>query len=285
MEGWILNELLKKHKKSIIWFFIIGILIMPSLIHLVFKTHTPIDFLVAVWDAGDVLAFYGVLIGSIATVWGVYLSIEYSRSNYQEDVKNRVLPFIALTTLKTKTKFSPFNISDTNNVAHSTGYEEFKLEKIYYVINEGVVTVKPSLTAKQEEKVKQGGWNWETNESGTMQLVCIDLVTMPFEIENVGNGVANQFRMGLNPEKVDEENWKYITPIPLKVGQSLYVHIYCEDGVKSKGNYILDLVYEDIYCNKYRQRYAVIIDNPNDKIHTWFYLNAEQESVKGHVSM
>ena len=240
----------------------------------------PIKFLQAEWSAGDVLAFYGVLVGAVATVWGVYLSIQYSRSNYQEDVKNRVLPFIALTTLKVRSKYSPFHIADIRKkISDPNEYEEYKVEKIYYIIEKGKITPKTGLTNEQEQKLKQGGMRWETNDSGTTQLVCIDLVTLPFELENVGNGAANRFRIGLNSQTTEEKDWQYTTPMPLKVGETLYVHVYCEDGEESKGNYILDLFYEDIYSNKYRQRYGIIIDNPNDIIHAWIDLGCNQESI------
>lgn len=274
-----MKKLLKQYWKVFFIFFVVAIIIIPLLIHICFKINTPIEFFQAEWSAGDVLAFYGVLVGAVATVWGVYLSIQYSRSNYQEDVKNRVLPFIALTTLKVRSRFSIFHTSDMHdNISESNEYEEYKVEKIYYIIKKGKVTPKTGLTGEQEQKLKQGGLRWETNDSGTAQLVCIDLVTMPFELENVGNGVANRFRIGLNSQTVDENVWQYTTPMPFKIGETLYVHVYCEDGEESKGIYILDLIYEDIYSNKYRQRYGIIIDNPNDIIHAWIDLEGKQES-------
>lgn len=275
-----MKTLLKKYWRALLIFFVVAIIIIPFLIHICFKINMPIKFFQAEWSAGDVLAFYGVLVGAVATVWGVYLSIQYSRSNYQEDVKNRVLPFIALTTLKVRSKFSPLHIADIcKKMSDPNEYEEYKVEKIYYIIEKGKITAKTGLTDEQEQKLKQGGMCWETNDSGTIQLVCIDLVTLPFELENVGNGAANRFRIGLNSQTTAEKDWQYTTPMPLKVGETLYVHVYCEDGVESKGSYILDLVYEDIYSNKYRQRYGIIIDNPNNTIHAWIDLGCNQESI------
>lgn len=275
-----MKTLFKKYWKSLLLFFVVAIILIPLLIHICFKINAPIKFFQAEWSAGDVLAFYGVLVGAVATVWGVYLSIQYSRSNYQEDVKNRVLPFIALTTLKVRSKFSPFHIADIRKkMSDPNEYEEYKVEKIYYIIEKGKITAKTGLTQEQEEKLKQGGWRWETNDSGTTQLICVDLVTLPLELENVGNGAANRFRIGLNAQTTEEKALQYTTPMPLKVGETLYIHIYCEDGTESKGGYILDLVYEDIYANKYRQRYGIAIDNPNGTIHAWIDLGGNQEPM------
>ena len=275
-----MKELLRKYKKSIIWFLIIGIVVIPILIHIAFKIKSPIDFFVAVWDAGDFLAFYGALVGSIATVWGVYLSIEYSRSNYQEDVKKRVLPFVVLTNLRSKPKISFFSGANTKKVPFSSEYEEYKIQKIYYIIKDGNITAQTWLSAEQQEKIEQGGFLWRTDESGTKSVLRVDLVSIPLELENVGNGVAIQFRVGLNSNVIDEEKWQHINPMPLKVGQSLYVHIYCDDGEKSKGSYILDLVYDDIYGNKYRQCHTISIDCVNGVLKTCFYLDDEQKSIE-----
>ena len=240
----------------------------------------PIKFLQAEWSAGDVLAFYGVLVGAVATVWGVYLTIQSSQANYQDDIKKRVLPFFALTTLKVRSKFSLFCIADVQKkIADPNEYEEYKLEKIYYIIEKGQVTAKRRLTQEQEKKLKQGGWHWEISDSGSTQLVSVNLVTLPFELENVGNGVANRVRIGFNSQTTEEKDWKYTTPMPLKAGNPLYIHVYCEDGAESKGSYIFDLVYEDIYANKYRQRYGIAIDNPNGIVHAWIDLGCNQETM------
>ena len=101
---------------------------------------------------------------------------------------------------------------------------------------------------------------------------------MPFELENVGNGVANDFRIGLNPQTVKEEEWKYTPSIPLKVGQTLYIHIYCEDGDKSEGGYILDMEYEDIYGNRYSQKNGIII-TINDVAQATFLTGYPQRKI------
>ena len=220
------------------------------------------------------------MVGAVATVWGVYLSIQYSQSNYQEDIKNRVLPFIALTPLRVKSKSSPFGISDVKKeVSIFNEYEESKIDKIYFVIKDGNIEAQTSLTKIQEEKVKNGGWHRRTNAKGEIEIVCVDLLKMPFELENVGNGVANDFRIGLNPQTVKEEEWKYTPSIPLKVGQTLYIHIYCEDGDKSEGGYILDMEYEDIYGNRYSQKNGIIIVTINDVAQATFLTGYPQRKI------
>ena len=275
-----MKTLLKKHWKSLLAFSVVTIIIIPFIIHICFKINTPIKFFQAEWSAGDVLAFYGVLVGAVATVWGVYLSIQYSRSNYQEDVKNRVLPFIALTRLKTKSKWSPFIVEDElSETEEKCKYEEYVISEVYFVISNGSIEAKSALTKEQQKKIERGGCCWRDNGGGRIQLVAIDLLSLPLELENVGNGVANLFTLGLNKTTVSESEWKYLTPMPVKVGQTIYIHIYCEDGSASIGTYYLDTIYEDIYRNKYRQRYAVVITDPNDTVHSYLELSGKQEKI------
>ena len=102
--------IMKKYKKVVARFIFWGILVIPFLIHTVFKIPAMCEFFSASWNAGDVLAFYGVLLGAGATVAGVFLSIQYAQSNYKEDLLNRSLPFITLT----KMLYTPSFNSDDN---------------------------------------------------------------------------------------------------------------------------------------------------------------------------
>lgn len=271
----------KKYYKKILAFVILTVLVIPTIIHIAFKISPSIDFMKAEWTAGDILSFYGGLIASVFTVIGVYLSIQYSRENYSEDVKNRVLPFVAITRLRAKSCWNPFIenqiIDSENNGDILNTYEEFTLEKVYFTISNGEIVARMSLTKDQQARIESGGYNWEDDGAGTFQLVGVDLLTLPLELENVGNGVANLFRIGLNSGNIDESKWRYLTPMPLKVGQKLYIHIYCDDGKISKGTYCLDLVYEDIHKNKYRQKYPLVIAEANNKIHLYFDMGGKQE--------
>lgn len=66
MDKWF--DWLKNHKKLIIgfgFFFIIGI---PILIHICFIIPSPFPWMEAKWSAGDVLLYYGSILGFVGTV-------------------------------------------------------------------------------------------------------------------------------------------------------------------------------------------------------------------------
>lgn len=89
-----MKEILNKYKKSIIWFFVIGIIGIPLLIHIAFKVNPSIDFFVAVWDAGDVLSFYGSILGAVSTVLAIMVTIKFTLENQKEERKLSIRPYL-----------------------------------------------------------------------------------------------------------------------------------------------------------------------------------------------
>lgn len=92
-----MKSFLSKHKWKLLLAFIIFIVAIPLGINSLFKLTSPLDIFVAEWEAGDALAFYGVMLASATTIIGVYISIEYAQRNYRVDEANRVKPYLALT--------------------------------------------------------------------------------------------------------------------------------------------------------------------------------------------
>ena len=89
-----MREWIKNNWKKMLVFGIVGLIVIPVLINVVFKMDFGIEILQAEWDAGDALSFYGVLLAAFLAVYGVYLSIDYSNRNYRDDLRNQVLPFL-----------------------------------------------------------------------------------------------------------------------------------------------------------------------------------------------
>ena len=254
-----MKDFLRNNKKEIIWFFIIFVIVVPFLIHCVFKLQTPIAFFIAEWSAGDVLGFYGVLLASGLAVYGVFLSIQYAQGNYQIDMRNRVLPYIAVETYKVKSKSSLFlDESENKQETNDEFYAEFKLNDIFFVIDKGKVEAKIDLTKEQRLVLQQAGFKNFNEGNGVISTKDIDLVNIPLEIKNVGNGAAIHLRIGLNPK---HEEHKYVYPMQLLTGETKIIHIYAENyPYPNLGEYDLEFYYEDIIGTKYRQSYLFITD-------------------------
>lgn len=137
-------------KKYAIWLLIIiFVIVIPVIINSLFKCPSPVGFLAAEWTAGDMLGFYGALLASVATIIGVYLSIEYAQRNYREDEQNRVRPYLALTYIRTKSNCNLFggsNDSSSSNQRSEELYKEFRLDKVYIIISKDGIAFKDGLT-------------------------------------------------------------------------------------------------------------------------------------------
>ena len=137
-----MKAFLAKYKWKLTLVFAIFIVAIPFGINSLFKLTAPMNIFVAEWEAGDALAFYGVMLASATTIIGIYISIEYAQRNYRIDEANRVKPYLALTHYKSHSKanlFSNLAPSQTGASAReqdqgTSPYEEYRLEKVYITI-------------------------------------------------------------------------------------------------------------------------------------------------------
>jgi len=257
-----MRELLLRYKKQIIIGIIICIFIIPFIIHVFFLISAPASFLRALWTAGDVLTFYGALIASGLMIFGVFLSIQYAQQQYREDVRCRALPYISISKLQTEYE-SPLLEQDTDDFFNNS-YREYRLQKIYFIMKSGIITVKGGLTQVQQKLVDKGGSQIVSLLPGITSQVANKMLSIPLEVENNGNGAAVNLRIGLNQKKMKKG---YLMPMNLVTTEKLYIHIFCEDlSQEDIGEYDFDFIYEDIYGQRYKQNFDLIItDESSDE--------------------
>lgn len=222
---------------------------------------------VTIWGAKEVLNYYGTILASVGAILGVYCSIKAAHENYQKDVRARVLPFIAVTPFERRANIDIMALlqehvqerteaPDQNS--ESGNYEEFKLDKIYIVVTADGIELRKTLDKHQQEILSQVGNIWAPIANGAHALQRISYYSLPIEIENVGNGTAVALRVGFNKISDKEDRYKYVRPMMLKQGQTLYIHIFSTEIFDVVGGeYILEFFYEDIYKNKYAQKFPV----------------------------
>lgn len=282
---------MKRNKKEyFILIIILSILILgvPVIFNTLYKIHSNINFFVAEWSCGELLTYYGSILGALLAVVGVYFTIKDSKKARDAEFHNNVLPFIAVNFFRSKAKFNIFNLSEAKGLnkddkisevgSNDISYKEYKLNKIYYILEDGKISVKTSLTERQQKMISQYGYNWENDVPGKFSLKSVNLVSIPLELDNVGNGPAINLRIGIN--KTDNVEPKYIIPVNLKVNQTLYLHIYAENETKDNiGNYLLEVYYCDIYQKQYRQVFKFSILEMNNKIYGEFNYDSKQEAV------
>lgn len=275
-----MKEWIRKHWWKLVLvagFFIIGI---PLLINWLYKQPARIDFFRMGWNVDAVLTYYGSIIAAVATVLGVFLSVKYAQENYREDERNRQLPFMALSFLRRESKFHLFDMTNTegkNSEDEEEYYYEFKLRKIYIIITKSEIIYKKRLSKDQNDLLMKNGYK-TVKEGNRISLVPKDFVSMPMELENVGNGPAIDVRVSLYKDK---ERIRAVSLDTLKNGDTIYIHIFSEENVKSiLGKYILEVIYKDILSNAYTQKYPVTIAKNNNRVESYIAFSAEQEMRK-----
>lgn len=273
-----LKKIWQKYKKGIIVFGLITIVIVPFIIHVTYKIPALCTFFIAEWSPGDMLGFYGAILGGTCTVIGVFLSIQYAQKNYRDDLEHKVLPYIALTTLETENNVDFFHLVEKleDKQEEDIKYKEYILEKVYFVIKNKEVVIQKELSDEQQILLENGGYQRKpiNNDNGYIPQK-LRIVSIPIILENVGNGAAIDFRIGLHPSDLKKEEIKYTVPKHLKLGTTFYVNIYFEnlDVYTEKETFVFRIYYENIYGQSYIQEYPIdISDKPTE-----FHLDGKQK--------
>lgn len=274
---------IKSHKAASS--IIAGILLVigvPVLIHAVFKMEAPCEWLVADWESGDILGYYGVILGVGGAALGIYATIRHEQKKYSEDVIRQSLPYFILTTLRVNLNFSPFarpaGADDPVIVGPTNHYEEYPLDRIYYVIQNGEIKAKSKLTEAEQSYIERGGFEWE-RQGNRLTSSFKKYISLPFEIENAGNGASALTKIGFNLRSAAKKN--YVNAKPVKVGQKMYIHILCEDVQQSDiGIYDFEVYYLDIFMNAYIQRYTITIEDRGSEAAISIEMYAKQEKTE-----
>lgn len=237
---------------------------------------------ITMWDASDVLSYYGTVVGAIVGVLGVYLTVCVSNKNYRDDARNRILPYIAINVM---------NIRQPNPFFQGLGEEDYAMmgndpiieqslegkawNHLYFVIDgKGKIRAAEQLSDDESERLKETAVTWIRAKDGKMYIRDADVVSMPFVMDNIGNGAAKNLRMSfsyLNSKQF------FKTEIILKPNEKFYVHIFSEKEFKTiEGDYVFSVYYEDISGNEYEQLFPVEIVEENGNRYKRIMTNGKQ---------
>lgn len=275
----LLTSKMKEKKDKIMWIWIkknIKQVVLWSVIILIFiplavYCLSEISFLPVTggndW-AGFWGGYFGAIIGGICTVVGVFLSIRYEKEKSLENDERAVLPYIALTTLEKEVHIDFFhlkNIDDIEESDHTQEYREFMLDRIYFVIRGDDITPKHKLSREEKVLLENNGNYMDEVATGCYSLAHKKMISIPIILENVGNGAAVDFRVGVHSgdTKYNDEGIKYTVPKHLIIGKTFYLNLYFEDvgEYAEKKQFVLRICYENIYTQTYIQEYTINIEN------------------------
>lgn len=241
---------------------------------------------ITVWNANDVLSYYGTILAAVIGVLGVYLTVWVSNKNYRDDARNRILPYIAINVM---------NIRQPDPFLQGLGAEDYAMmgndpiieqslegkawNHLYFVIDgKGKIRVAEQLSDDESERLKETAVTWIRAKDGKMYIRDADVVSMPFVMDNIGNGVAKNLRMSfsyLNSKQF------FKTEIILKPNERFYIHIFSEKGFEIvQGEYVFSIYYEDISGNEYEQLFPVEIVEENGNRYKRIETNGKQRLLR-----
>ena len=274
-----LKRIWKKH-----WAWILGgglflIFGIPLLIHILFTIPAPHDFFRARWTAGDVLVFYGAIIGAIVLFVSIYLiqknhreSIQSLEKNYHEDARHRILPYIAITALGAEYKCL-FKDSALEKNDHSTN----NLRHIFIKIEDGNIEYPTKPTEADclhiERDIPQWSRDTATEENVLVQSSSINF---PLQLENIGQGPALVLACRLNKN----ESQTFVRFQNIVPNEKRYINIYCINPTeKDIGKYTLDFCYITLSGEQVQQSFSFSTFKQGNGFNSSISPYAEQKTI------
>lgn len=251
---------MKRLKNKFYVAIILSSIIGPIVIHLSYKSYGPL-WLESEWSAGDALSYFGVILASIITIYGLHLTFQDNSKGINEQGRLDKVPFLTINVLSVEyrvpwleDKVIAVESQAFINNEDDYYFKEKKFDSVFFVINNGSVNAKNHFSKEELDRIKRQGRVWKSIAKGTFSLVDTRVLYIPIEITNYGNGVAVDLRIGLNKSDVLDEKKKYIRPLSIGVEESIYIGIYSEiSSINNDGTYNLELIYQDIFENNYKQ--------------------------------
>lgn len=265
----ISKKTLKEYKKTFVWFGFSSILILiitiPSLINEIYKLGYKIKNLYfTLWEAKDVLSFYGSFLSFLGTViLGALALWQNKKSNdinkdlltlNKETERKSVLPFLSfnqyipcfngdlfkyiliLSTTEDKSK-------DKEDKEYSLSREDKLINEFNWIISENKINICRKLTDEQLEKIKCN-CRIETKE-GSTSIYIQDQLYKKICVQNCGRNSVINVSCRLYKEGFEKNENLDKSSIPL--GRTIDMDIYIDLKNKFKGKYILQFIYYDIY--------------------------------------
>lgn len=281
------NKVSRYIKKYWLLLLVVGLLtlliLIPFIINVLFKYDSGIWYLQAEWRAEDALSFYGTLLAASIGIAGVFFSIQYAQKNYRQDEKNRVKPYLALTYLRERSQFTLGNLvslmgyssKDDEEICEDQPDKKdifYRLDHIAIILSAKGIEYNTDITDAQKDLIQNGGVTLDDGKIKKRKFI-----SMPFIIENVGNGAALNCRIAFYEEN---DTPRGININTVKCGDAFYCHIFSDDVDNFLNKqYILKFSYLDILGTEYTQLYDInfTIDAATKLVKQSILLSGEQK--------
>lgn len=215
-------------------------IIIPIILHILFKLDFGIDFLYATWSCGDILQYSGSILAALLAIFGVYYTLKESR---QYELSKKVL--------ENKPYFRTTFVRLTDLQEYETLTENKNRICIW---NKETVA---SFNLKNIQSKREFISFFEKNNLEKYVSICYD-------IENIGVGNAINFNLKIGDNK-------FFPKLIICSGESVRVYLLIEKRIFANygQEFLFTLTYEDIIkVNVYEQseRFFITYDKETDDI-------------------
>lgn len=232
---------IKEHKKQIILWGGIILIAVPLIVYGLSEIS-----LLPVTGGNDWAGFWGgyigAIIGGVCTFVGVSKTIKYEREKNEGEKERSVLPYMALSTLKTNFDLYFTDTGDIQEVNSFEQREKHMLQQYAFLLDGNDVCIQEDLR-----------YTYINKAVGTF---------MPMKLENVGNGVAVSFRVGVHTKEIAWTDGKYTPAKHIKQGESFNIFILFKDVAKYQvgESFKLRIIYKNIFSQNYLQEYEISVE-------------------------
>lgn len=231
--------MVKWNKKEIVMIVILLSLaiLVPIIIHILYKFDFGIEFLYSTWTSGDILQYCGCIISALLAIIGVYYTLKENKIN---DLSNKVL--------ENKPYFRT-NLTQLLYVEEDEPLNENK-NRIYIWGNNG----KFSFNLKNSQSLEKFLDFYDN-------LNIDDYACFYYEIENVGLGNAINFSLNINESH-------FFPKMVISKDEKIKLYFLIEKNFINKNGreYIFRLTYEDVIkVNIYEQTERIFISYNKEK--------------------
>ncbi len=282
------NKYVKKNGNKVMgWIAVIVIILIACLIKTPFVLQESKNtFIDEHYDA--FLSYIGAFLAPFLGMMGIILTILDSQNARREDLIQSAKPFFILDPVMVVNDFSIFSLDTdiqkaSESPSHlSKGYQEYKFEKLFFVVTPTESRVQLELTEHQRGLVNKNGFETIKPKGGYQLQIKNPLLYFRFESANVGKGVAVNCKIGLNkmdltkPLTPQMESVNCCVPFTIEVGKRLPIAIYSESKIEDiQGIYVLFFDYVDLYGSEYHQYFEIDIHNEGSSFNNVSFTNVE----------
>lgn len=262
-----LKHIVETVRPYCVWLFVSVVVLLS--VHVLFSIPSPFPWLRAKWCAGDVLGYCGSILGAIAAISSVVLTLRHENESRRQDLRMAVKPLIALSLPE-----EPFEMHEWfewSMPERRSAIEQYmNVDRCLVLEREkdssDLMHIRYPRRFSKEQLTRIEGYlggrdHSHTDNNGMTYYTAPDKKCFwHIELVNIGAGPAVNVSIWLDRQGVEVERFGgspiHSPTAQIPVGESISLGVYFEDGYPVAEQSDLVIRYYDRDMREYQQRSA-----------------------------